>query len=169
MYRLERITLAPFSWDQAEVYLEWVNHEETAHWLTRALPVTRHEHQRWYESLVSRQDSVVFSVIENESGTYLGNVWLWGVQAVHRSAELRILMGPQAKGKGYGTEACRGLLNFAFNDLNLNKVFLYVLTNNSAAVRAFEKAGFVREGVLRQEFYVAGKYEDALRMAVLRS
>lgn len=168
MYRSEKITLAPFSWEQAQVYLEWVNQEETAHWLTRALPVTSSEHQRWYESLVARQDAVVFSVIENGSGAYLGNVWLWGVHPVHRNAELRILMGPQAKGKGYGTEACRGLLRFAFNDFNLNKVFLYVLAHNIAAVRTFEKAGFSREGVLQQEFFVAGKYEDALRMAAFR-
>lgn len=168
MYALEKVRLAPFTWEQAQIYLDWVNQEEIAHWLTRSLPVSPLEHQRWYESLMQRQDAVVFSVLENESGSYLGNVWLWGVHPVHRSAELRILMGPQAKGKGYGTEACKGLLRFAFRDLNLNKVFLYVLSHNVAAVRTFEKSGFVCEGILHQEFYVAGKYEDALRMAVVR-
>lgn len=165
MYRLEKVTLAPFSWEQAQVYLDWVNQEETAHWLTRSLPVSPVEHQRWYEGLMQRQDAVVFSILENESGEYLGNVWLWSVHSVHRSAELRILMSPQAKGKGYGTEACRGLLRFAFQDLNLHKVYLYVLKHNTAAVRAFEKAGFVSEGILKDEFFVAGEYADALRMA----
>lgn len=165
MYRREHITLAPFTWDQAQVYLDWVNQEEIAHWLTRALPVTPLQHQRWYESLVQRQDVVVFSVLENDTGAYLGNVWLWAVHPVHRSAELRILLGPQAKGKGYGTAACQGLLRFAFQDLNLRKVYLYVLNHNQAAVRTFEKAGFTSEGVLKDEFFVAGKYEDALRMA----
>lgn len=165
MYRREHITLAPFTWDQAQVYLDWVNQEEIAHWLTRALPVTPLQHQRWYESLVQRQDVVVFSVLENDTGAYLGNVWLWAVHPVHRSAELRILLGPQAKGKGYGTAACQGLLRFAFQDLNLRKVYLYVLNHNKAAVRTFEKAGFTSEGVLKDEFFVAGKYEDALRMA----
>lgn len=169
MYQLEKITLAPFTWEQAQVYRDWVNQEESARWLTRSLPVTPLEHQRWYENLVQRQDAVVFSVLENKSGEYLGNVWLWGVHPVHRSAELRILLGPRAKGKGYGSEACRGLLRFAFNDLNLHKVYLYVLNHNKAAVRAFEKAGFVSEGVLKDEFFVASKYEDALRMAAFSS
>lgn len=168
MYRLEKVTLAPFTWEQAQEYLSWVNQEEIAHWVTRSLPVSPLEHQRWYESLMQRQDCVVFSVTENESGSYLGNVWLWGVHPVHRSAELRILLGPTVKGKGYGSEACKGLVRFAFRDLNLNKVFLYVLSHNVAAVRAFEKSGFVTEGILAQEFYVAGKYEDALRMSILR-
>lgn len=114
---------------------------------------------------MQRRDAVVFSVIDNESGEYLGNVWLWAVHPVHRSAELRIVMSPEAKGKGFGTAACQGLLRFAFQDLNLHKVYLYVLNHNKGAVRAFEKAGFVREGVLKDEFFVAGKYEDALRMA----
>lgn len=169
MYQLEKITLAPFTWEQAQVYRDWVNQEESARWLTRSLPVTPLEHQRWYENLVQRQDAVVFSVLENKSGEYLGNVWLWGVHPVHRSAELRILLGPRAKGKGYGSEACRGLLRFAFNDLNLHKVYLYVLNHNKAAVRAFEKSGFVSEGVLKDEFFVASKYEDALRMAAFSS
>lgn len=168
MFRQEKVSLAPFTWDQAQQYLDWVNQEEVAHWLTRALPVTPFEHQRWYESLILRSDAVVFSVINNQDGAYLGNVWLWGVHSVHRSAELRILLGPQAKGKGFGGDAVRGLLRFAFQDLNLNKVYLYVLANNVAAVKTFEKAGFVREGTLRQEFFVAGKYEDAYRMATHR-
>ena len=169
MYSLEKVTLTPFTWEHAQTYLDWVNQEEIARWLTRSLPVSPLEHQRWYENLMQRQDVVVFSVVENGSSTYLGNVWLWGVHPVHRSAELRILMGPSAKGKGYGTEACKGLLRFAFRDLNLNKVFLYVLSHNAAAVRTFEKSGFVSEGSLHQEFFMAGKYEDALRMSVLRS
>ena len=168
MFRQEKVTLAPFTWEQAQEYLHWVNQEETAHWLTRSRPVTEMEHLRWYESLVQRSDAVVFSILDNETGGYLGNVWLWGIHCVHRCAELRILLGPNAKGRGYGTDACRGLLRFAFDELNLNKVYLYVLSHNLAAVKTFEKSGFRSEGTLQREFFVAGKYVDALRMGVWR-
>lgn len=161
------VKLRPFSWEQAQEYLQWVNDPQIAHWLTRSLPVTELEHRGWYESIVKRQDAVVFSVMTPE-GYYVGNVWLWGVHPVHRHAELRIVLGPKAKGKGLGTTACQALLRFAFEELNLNKVFLYVLAHNEAAVRCFEKAGFQREGLLAQEFYVSGHYRDALRMACLR-
>jgi RimJ/RimL family protein N-acetyltransferase len=168
MFRQEKVCLTPFTWEQAQQYLDWVNQEEIAHWLTRSLPVTPLQHQRWYEALIQRSDAVVFSVLDNHTSEYLGNVWLWGVHNIHRSAELRILLGPHAKGKGFGGDAVRGLLRFAFQDLNLNKVYLYVLANNVAAVKTFEKAGFSCEGSLREEFFVAGKYQDALRMAVHR-
>jgi len=167
VFPYERILLAPFTWDQAQQYLKWVNHEETAAMVTRALPVTPAQHQKWYDGLISRSDAVVFSVLTREQEAYLGNVWLWGIHPVHRSAELRILLGPHAKGQGYGSEATRALLQFAFRHLNLHKVFLYVLADNPAAVRAFEKAGLVREGTLHDEFYVDGEYRLAYRMAAL--
>jgi diamine N-acetyltransferase len=106
---------------------------------------------------------VVFSILVGED--YVGNVWLWGIHPVHRQAELRIVMNPAFAGKGHGTAACRALLDFAFQQLNLNKVFLYVLQSNLAARRCFEKAGLRDEGVLKQEFFVDGHYVDAVRMA----
>ncbi|CAN0505322.1 unnamed protein product, partial [Phaeothamnion confervicola] len=157
MYAGEKVTLRPFTEEQSLQYLAWVNDSEMARFVTRSLPVTLSEHRRWYESAVTRSDAVFFSVTCNETQRYLGNVWLWGVHPQHRSAELRILLGDDScRGKGYGTEACRLLLKFAFESLNLNKVFLYVLAGNPAARRTFEKAGFVAEGVMPQEYFLEG-------------
>ena len=116
-----------------------------------------------------RSDAVFFAVYSRDSEPrYLGNVWLWGIHPVNRNAELRVLLGdPEARGKGYGTEACRLLVEFAFRRMNLHKVHLYVLASNPRAKRAFEKAGFREEGLLRDEFYVDGSYRDVYRMAVL--
>lgn len=170
MFRSEKITLAPFAWEHAQQYLAWINDEEVASWLTRSLPVTTLEHQAWYEDIVRRRDAVIFSVMANDNGSYLGNVWLWNIHPVHRSAELRIVMGPGTpKGRGYGSEACRALLEYAFHHANLHKVYLYVLVRNAAAVRTFEKAGFSVEGKLAGEFFVGGAYRDALRMAAWRN
>lgn len=169
MFRHEKVTLAPFTWEQAQQYLTWINDEEVATRLTRCLPVSPLEHQQWYADLVRRDDAVVFSVLTNEENTYIGNVWLWGIQNVHRNAELRIVLGAHSpRGKGYGSAACRAILEFAFHHLNLHKVYLYVLVRNAAAVRTFEKAGFATEGKLVGEFFVAGAYRDALRMAAWR-
>lgn len=167
MFVGQNVTLGPFTEEQSGLYLKWVNQSDTARFVTRCVPVTALEHQRWYESSVSRSDAVFFSVTSNHTDRYLGNVWLWGIHPQHRSAELRILIGEP--GKGYGTEACRMLLDFAFNSLNLNKVYLYVLAANSAARHIFAKVGFQEEGLLKQEFFLDGAYQDAYRMAVTRS
>ena len=52
--------------------------------------------------------------------------------------------------------------------MNLNRLWLTVLADNPRAVRCYEKCGFVREGLLRQESFVDGKYRDVLMMALLR-
>lgn len=170
MFLCSKVNLCPFTWEQAQDYLEWVNQAETAERLTRTLPVTPLEHQRWYESLVQRNDTVVFSVLTMDTQDYIGNVWLWGIHPIHRTAELRVLLGPsKAKGKGYGSDAVGGLVRYAFEQLNLNKVFLYVRADNAPAIRAFEKAGFQLEARLKQEYYSQGQYSDALRMCVLRN
>jgi RimJ/RimL family protein N-acetyltransferase len=108
----------------------------------------------------------VFAVRHLESGQYLGNVWLHGIHWVNRNAELRILLGAEAaREKGHGTRACQLLLRFAFEKLGLHKVYLYVHASNPRACRAFEKSGFVREGVLKDEFFLDGQWVDVHRMA----
>lgn len=170
MFRGEKVTLEPFHRQHLASYLEWVNDAELASQVGRALPVTDFEHQRWYEEQVTRPDAVFFAVRRNDDGRYIGNVWLWAIHPVHRHGELRILLGDrESQGRGCGTEACRMLVQFAFRHLNLEKVYLYVLATNLRAVKAFEKAGFRREGLLKKEFFVDGSYRDVYRMAVLRS
>jgi RimJ/RimL family protein N-acetyltransferase len=66
------------------------------------------------------------------------------------------------QGKGYGTEAVKLLLKFAFNDLNLNKVYLKVFQNNERAIKCYLKAGFVKEGLLRKESFIDGSYQCCL-------
>jgi len=168
MYRGKLVSLRPFTETESARYLEWLNTVEAASQLARALPVTPLEHRNWYESLVGRQDAVVFAVYPEEDSRYIGNVWLWGIHPIHRNAELRIFLGdPEARGLGYGTDACRVLLDFAFRRLNLHKVHVFVLASNPRARRTFEKAGFREEGLLRDEFYVDGSYRDVFRMSAL--
>jgi RimJ/RimL family protein N-acetyltransferase len=166
----EKVFLGPFTREHSQEYWQWVNQSDLARQVTRCLPVSEIEHQQWYESSVKRSDAVFFSVTSKATQQYLGNVWLWGVTPVHRSAELRILLGrSDEQNRGLGTEACRLLLKFAFEQLNLNKVYLYVLADNTPARKAFSKSGFIEEGTLKEEFYLDGRYQDALRMSILRS
>lgn len=158
--------LSPFEPADSAVYREWVNREEFALLLGRANPVTQAQHEGWYQGLVSSGSTEVFAVRVLETGQYLGNVWLHGIHWVNRNAELRILLGAdEAREKGHGTRACQLLLRFAFTKLGLHKVYLYVHASNPRARRAFEKAGFVEEGLLKDEFFLDGQWVDVHRMA----
>jgi len=72
-------------------------------------------------------------------------------------------------GKGYGTEAIKIVLQFVFEELNLNRLQLEVFSHNLRGIRAYEKVGFVKEGVLRESLYYNGNYSDEIIMAMLKS
>lgn len=71
-------------------------------------------------------------------------------------------------GKGYGTEAIALVLAFVFDELKLNRLQLEVYSHNERGLRAYEKNGFKREGVLREALYLNGAFSDEIIMAVIR-
>ncbi len=97
----------------------------------------------------------------------VGTVCLWGIDMFNRRAHLGISLGPDHRGKGYGTDACRVLVRHAFVDRGLHRVQLEVLASNLGAIRAYEKAGFRRDGVLRESGWVRGSLVDEVVMSVL--
>src|SRR3954463_3252772 len=86
-----------------------------------------------------------------------------------RHAEAGISLVADARGRGIGTAAVSQLVQFAFVRRNLRRVHLQAIASNTAAIRAYENAGFVVEGRLRQHAWVRGAYEDIVLMGILRS
>lgn len=109
-----------------------------------------------------------FAIVER-SGRVIGCVRLWRISYRNRSAMLTIFIGDKSRwGKGYGTDALRVVLRHAFGPMELRRVELHVFDFNHRAIRSYEKAGFVREGVRRQALARDGRYHDILVMGVLR-
>jgi RimJ/RimL family protein N-acetyltransferase len=74
-----------------------------------------------------------------------------------------------ARGRGLGTDATALVLRHAFDTLNLNRVWLHVFEDNPGAIHVYEKLGFVREGVLREDNFRGGRYRDTVAMGILRA
>jgi diamine N-acetyltransferase len=112
----------------------------------------------------------VIEVREGDKWRPIGNCGFHNLDWRCRSAEVGIMIGEKNYwNRGYGTDAMRLLLKHGFGTLNLNRIYLYVYQNNPRAIRTYEKAGFVHEGVRRQAAYKDGQYIDILMMSVLRS
>lgn len=151
-------------------FLRWLNDPETRQYLLLYIPLSRADEERWVESLPDRKDDYVFAfeALIDEKWIHLGNVGLHGIDWKNSHATFGIVLGEkQYWGQGYGTEATRLMLRFAFDTLNLNRVELEVFEFNPRAMRAYEKAGFRLEGTRRQALYQDGRYWDAHWMAIL--
>jgi RimJ/RimL family protein N-acetyltransferase len=86
----------------------------------------------------------------------------------YRSASLGYCFADAAWGHGYATEAARGLLRWAFDTLDLNRVQAQTDTRNVASARVLEKLGFVREGTLREDCVVNGEVSDSWVYGLIR-
>ena len=88
---------------------------------------------------------------------------------MNQSAEFHIMIGDiQNQGRGLGTFAVNSMLNHAFNNMNLQRVELTVLDNNTRAKHLYEKCGFTYEGRKRKAKYKDGKFVDMLMYSILR-
>lgn len=114
-------------------------------------------------------NAITFHLRTVEEGRLIGLVALHSIEWNNGTAMLSIGIGDAAyRGKGYGSEALSLILNYAFRELNLYRVGLDVIANNAQALRAYEKAGFRREGALRLAVARDGQRHDLVLMGILR-
>ena len=113
------------------------------------------------------EDPVAFVV--DVDGAAVGAASLFEFDSFARHAEAGISLVPDARGRGIGTAAITQLIEFGFVRRNLRRIHLQAIASNLGAIRAYEKAGFVVEGRLRQHAWVRGAYEDIVLMGILRS
>lgn len=149
----------------------WMSDREVTRYMERGtFPLSREVHLQRYEELLSASDELEMAVVTKADDTTVGVAGLHRIAWIVRSAEFRILLGDrQCWGAGLGTEALHLFVAYAFEYLNLEKVWLGVNEENERAVASYEKAGLAREGVLRREIYRNGRYYNAVRMGIVRS
>ncbi|SFB45216.1 Protein N-acetyltransferase, RimJ/RimL family [Amycolatopsis marina] len=129
---------------------------------------TREQVERYLAARPAATDRADWAITRAEDGAFLGEVVLFELDALNESMSFRIaLAGPHAFGRGYGTEATRLVLGFAFATVGLHRVGLEVFDFNTRAQRVYEKCGFVREGVLRDALLWDGTRHDTVVMSVL--
>lgn len=124
---------------------------------------------KWYESLNPMSEkNYSFAIEKIEDETYLGGCGINYVDWKNSFCEIGLFLGKDFWNKGYGTDAMNILVKFIFNEMNLNKIKLFVYSFNDSARRVYEKLGFKTEGVLREEIYKEGKYYDEILMGLLK-
>jgi len=129
-------------------------------------PLTLEAFRDWYVPMAAGPDGAEFVI---EAGAEpVGRCGLFGEDRLVHVAEVGIDLLPEARGRGYGTDAMRLLVDFGFRARNLQRVQLETLAGNSAALASYRKVGFVEEGVLRRHAWVDGAYVDTVVMGLLR-
>lgn len=161
------------SLERADLQLmaEWLNDPDVTRLLFMGLfPSNLEALTAQWERDRNNPEETTFAVCDKTSNQFVGTTGVYRIQWVMRTGEFRVFLGDKRVwNRGIGTECAKLMVVFGFEKLNLNKMWLGVNADNAAAVKAYQKAGFVHEGVLRQEQYRNFRYYDAIRMSMLRS
>ena len=171
MIKGEKVILRPIRSDDVDRWMIWMNDRQiTRNLCNRGIyGYTREQEEEFFRAAQEMQDQVIFS-IDTIDGIHVGTVGLHRINREWSNAELGILIGDKNRwGQGLCTDALRLMVAFAFGSMNLHRVFLYVNSENVGGIRCYEKAGFSREGVLREHRYHDGKYHDDILMGIVRN
>lgn len=123
----------------------------------------------WFQQYMSNRSSNVRCAVVDSQDTIIALVSLTDIDYLNQSADFRLMVGKESnRGKGIGTFAVMEMLKHAFENLNLNRVELTVLSDNEVAKHLYEKCGFIYEGRKRKSIYKRGKFVDILIYSILR-
>lgn len=165
----ELVALGPLRRELLPLYGRWINDFGTVRKLgLPPHPMTAEQEQGWYERVANYGDDAPFTIYERSTMRPIGNTSLAEIDHRNRSAIFGIIIGePDARGKVYGTETTRLMLDYAFTTLGLHNVMLTVFEHNPAGIRAYTKAGFREPGRRRECRMMGGKPWDEVYMQCL--
>lgn len=166
----KQIYLRAMEPEDMEMYRYMINDEDVSRMVVGwSFPVCKREQMNWYERVAMSDVNKRFTICMIENDQAVGMVTLTNIDLVNRSAFHGIKLHPSCpKGKGVGTDAVMTLMEYAFNQINLNRLdgewFLY----NTASKKLYEKCGWHEEGIKKNAIYRNGEYHDLAICGILK-
>lgn len=167
------IQLEPFAEADIERLIGWVTSEEvhvlwTASFFEYLL--TREPFWKLMEESAARGDRLFYKAVESGTGEAVGHLELGAIDPRNRSTRIgRVLVAPEAQGRGVATAMMRAALEIAFGSMNMHRVDLWVFDVNERAIACYEKLGFRHEGLCRESFLGPDGYWGMRIMSLLES
>ena len=172
MFTGDRIALRRLAEPDGELWERWFSDPELNAVLSSGdgVPASPHGMRAVVARLAHDSTTRVDFTVMRLDGTPIGAAHLADIDPWARHAEFGMFIGPrEERGHGLGREIVRLGVGFAFEQLNLHKVWVTIDADNAPSVRCFTRAGFHQDGVLRDHVYKRGRYVDRLLLSILRS
>lgn len=147
--RIDKVILRDFCENDIEAKVRIINDEKNNKYLHYDLPLEYEKTLNWFYKIKDNTNRKDLTILYD--GVIAGFIGLLGIDEKNKKAEYYICVDSDFSGKGIGKNSTKILLDYAFNDLNLNKVYLFTEKDNERAQLLFEKMGFEKEGLLKND------------------
>lgn len=165
----EKVMLRAIEAKDCDMLLKLINDPDTEKMLGGgSFPVSEQHQKEWIEKQASNQETLrcIVEVIDEKKA--VGTVILSGIDYKNGNAEIHIkLTADEGRGKGYGSDAIKTIVQYAFEELRLHCIYATVLEYNAVSAKMFEKCGFEKEGILKERVYKNGTYIDMISYSII--
>lgn len=150
--------------DVSDKYSSWLSNPKVNKFLeSRWKKYRLAELREFINEMSNDMSNFLFGIYHSDNGEHIGNIKLGDINYIHRYGDIGLIIGEERFwGRGIGYEAVRLVVDFAFNQLNLNKVTAGLYSNNCGSRRIFEKNDFKCVGTREQHVFVEGQYIDVM-------
>jgi RimJ/RimL family protein N-acetyltransferase len=166
----EHVILRAFEREDAERCYRWMNDPNIVRTLKSRYPIAFQGEIEWIErAMLSSSTERHFAIERRDDRSHIGNASIHDIDWVSRAGWFGLFIGePAAWNHGFGTDAIRALVRFAFEEMNLRKLRIHVFDYNEKAKHVLLAQGFVEEGKLRRDFYREGVFHDIVILSTFR-
>ena len=169
MIETKRTFLRALEKDDLIIRTKWLNNTVFRENLFLKFPISITETEMWFERILIDKTRKDFIIILKENKKPIGLAGYIGIDWINRKAEPFIAIGDTKMwGKGIGTEVVHSLLNFGFNELGLNRMYGFMLDTNEGALKMDLKAGFISEGLLKEDILIHGVFHDRIMLGITK-
>ncbi|MDD1502787.1 GNAT family protein [Lysinibacillus sp. CNPSo 3705] len=172
LFESSRVKLRKMTKEDTELYHKWRNDMEVMHSTNPSLDVYPMEETKDFVDhvILGTHAGKSYIMVEKGKESPIGIVALINIDYKNRNAECIIDIGEKEYwGKGYGSEGLKLLLDYAFYEMNLHRVYLKVFSFNDKAISLYNKIGFIQEGSSRQSLFRDGTWYDIIHMGILQN
>ena len=163
----KRLILKPLSISHlSQEYVDWLNDSEVYKFLDSGGDYTLEKLQEYIQAVIQK-DIFFWGIHIRNTGQHIGNIKIDPINHRHGLGEYGIMMGEKSEwGKGYAKESSLKAIDFCFTELNIRKLTLGVVSDNTSAVHLYKKIGFIKEGIFKKHCLYQGEYYDIIKMAI---
>ncbi len=162
------IYIRPMEEADVDKWVAWRNSDLVKGYYIYRGEFTRQSQLDWMKANVDTGKACLMIICLMEDDRPIGCVQIKDIDRFHNKGEYGIFIGEaDAQGKGYGNAAAKMMLRYGFEELSLHRIYLEAIEGNERAIKSYENAGFVKEGILKDNAFIDGTYKNIVWMGAI--